>query len=464
MRRAWTLSSFLVVLATSANAITTWVHPGALESSGELAFTKEKIKTGAQPWSSMYTSMRGKFAIPGDGAIPALNNSDPNSKTNEDAQKVQAQRAYGNALAYKYSGTSKYADQAVAILLAWADVQPYVAYNGQLYQSMLDCAWIGTLLGPAAELVRDYMQPDELAKVKTMFKTVFVPSLSKMDPSNGNRDLTQIDALFSIAVFLEDATLFEMAKTRLAYRIKGYIYLKADGSKPTSIPGAGWDNTNMNTILEGTMQETCRDADHHAQFALAAVLAAVQVAWNQNEDLYTVHKDRLVAAMELQAKQITTGSMQGVCTNGDATTTELFNTFEIGYSHYHNIVGLPMTNTEAVLTKIKTGASDWNIFYETLTHHGTHTEGVAVRPLGGGSAPLQVTLLGNNTCEIQAHQTGRAQFSVLSIDGKRLSQSVVSLVAGEKRTLALGLDQAPKGIYLVQVRSSEGNTVLKLSK
>jgi hypothetical protein len=62
--------------------------------------------------------------------------------------------------------------------------------------------------------------------------------------------------------------------------------------------------------------------------------------------------------------------MQGVCSN-NATTADLYATWEIGYNHYHNRKKLSLPNTEKLLhEKVrKNSQSDWNIFYETLTHN-----------------------------------------------------------------------------------------------
>jgi hypothetical protein len=394
MKTAVRLITALAVFATSASAITTFVHPGAFESKEEIAFVKAEIKAGTAPRAAQFEAMRKRFAVPGAAVIPPLDNTNPDSKTNEDQKKEQAQRAYGNALAYQYTDNKVYADQAVAILKAWADVQPYVVYNGKLFQSMLDCAWMGSLLGPAAELVRGYMSPADLTIVTNMFKKVFVPSLSKMDPSNGNRDLTQINAMFSIAVFTEDAALFEAAKARLAYRMPGYVYLKTDGAKATSIPGADWYVPNFaSPNSNGLMQESCRDWGHHVQFALATMLSSAEIAWHQGEDLYAVHKDRYIAAMELLAKQMNTKEMQGLCTDGKNTTTAtVLSTFEIGYNHFHNVMGVPMSNTETVLTKIRaTGESQWNVFYESLTHANIPNTNTGVSSIVGNSSTIQTS-------------------------------------------------------------------------
>lgn len=120
---------------------------------------------------------------------------------------------------------------------------------------------------------------------------------------------------------------------------------------------------------DGLTQETCRDNNHHAQYGMASALHAAEVAWNQGVDVYAEHRERYTAAMELMAEQFLTGSMLGVCAN-DVTSRELYATWEIGYNHYHHRMGLSLPRTRKLLreqVRVR-GVSEWNIFYETLTH------------------------------------------------------------------------------------------------
>ena len=76
------------------------------------------------------------------------------------------------------------------------------------------------------------------------------------------------------------------------------------------------------------MQETCRDNGHHVQFAIASILSSFETAWLQGIDLYTQHKERVTAAMELLSLQLNTNNMNGI-NNGEVTKNR-FNTLEIG--------------------------------------------------------------------------------------------------------------------------------------
>jgi hypothetical protein len=75
--------------------------------------------------------------------------------------------------------------------------------------------------------------------------------------------------------------------------------------------------------------------------------------------------------MELLARQLLEGSMRGCCgADRDTTTGDLYDTFSVGYHHYHHRLGIDMPHTERLIREQvrRRGQSDWNIFFETLTH------------------------------------------------------------------------------------------------
>lgn len=356
----------------------TMVHLGAANNKESLDYAKSKIQAKEEPWMTKYYQMKSK-------AVPYTKTTSPQDG-NENAQKEDAILCYANALTWYITGDETYAKNAIAVLNVWA--KTFNGYSvppvGQGNQSQLNAAWIGTLLGPAAEIMRTYegWSKQDIESVKTMFKTKFYPALNQMSTWNGNVDLTQADAMLNIAVFCDDPEEFKLGIERLEARIPQYFYLESD---PIPTDRGLWFNPTK--WVSGLTQETCRDNGHHAQFALAATLQAAEVAWNQGVDIYGENQERLMAAMELLAKQIVTGSMQGVSAN-DTTTRSLFNTFEIGYNHYHNRKGFDMPYTTEVIKKVRgTSNNDWNIFYETLTHGRdlTSDEVVNEKPLISGA-------------------------------------------------------------------------------
>ena len=342
-----------------------FIHPGALNSQADLDFVKAQIAAGQNPWARAFNEMK-TYAI--------RNKNTTTAPMTESAQKLDGRRAYANALAWYYTGDVNYAENAIGILNVWGTTfEGYPTADGQ---NQLQGGWIGSLLGPAAEIMRDYSgwDPADMAKVQTMFREKFYPVLNTPSTWNGNVDLTQIDAMMSIAVFNDDEAEFNLGLRRMEARFPAYFYLKSDGGVP-AIAGDGgdinkfWNNPTL--WVDGLTQETCRDNGHHTQFGMASALHAAEVAWNQGVDVYAQHSDRFVAAMELLATQILSGDMQGTCVN-KFTTSDLYDTWEVGYNHYHNRMNIELPNTyKLITTRVRTaGMNDWNIFYETLTHAG----------------------------------------------------------------------------------------------
>ena len=370
---------------TSASAMS-FVHPGALDSKTELDFVKAKIKEGSQPWKGEFDRMkRSDHATRGPHGLAKLNSTNHDAEVSRD----DATAAYSQALLWYFTDDAIYAKRSMAILNSWAQLQ---AFTGGTDQDRLQAGWIGAVLAPAAEIMRLYAgwSPSEIAKLQAMFRRTFYPQLSTASSWNGNVDLTQIDAMMAISVFNEDDALFRQGLARLQLRIPAYFYLKTDGPQPKPIAGDGGDLDRFWSFptkwVDGLTQETCRDSGHHSQFALGSALHAAEVAWHQGVDVYAEHQERFTAAMELLATQLLSGSMQGVCGNA-IPTTDRYDTWEVGYNHYHNRAGVALVNTrKLIMEQIRPRASrtDWNLNWETLTHANLPS-GLAPRQ---GSSPL----------------------------------------------------------------------------
>ncbi len=357
---------YINIIVVTAFAQMTFIHPGALNNKQELDFVKAKIKVGAEPWITAFTQVK---SLATDG-LNALNYINSNSK-DSDISKNEARKAYANAIIWYLTDDDIYARQAISILNAWSGLQGFTGGNDQ---DKLQAGWIGALFGPAAEIMRNYSEwtPADIAKLQTMFKRAFYPQLNTASNWNGNVDLAQIDAIMNIAVFNEDEDEFNIGIIRFNKRIPAYFYQVSDGGV-SPIDGDGGNSiafwSNPAKWIDGLTQETCRDNNHHAQYGMASALHAAEVAWHQGVDLYTPNTKRLTDAMELMASQILSGNMLGTCAN-NIPTTDVFNTWEVGYCHYHFRKGMSLPNTERVLAeKVRiNGISDWNIFYETLSH------------------------------------------------------------------------------------------------
>ena len=339
-----------------------FVHPGALHTAQSLDFVKARISAGRSPWSAAFREVE-RAALPAPEPVEYINSLDMNDVR---ASERSAISAYANALAWRLTGEEIYGRQAIRTLNGWAD---FKGFTGGTDQDRLHAGWVGCLLGEAAEIMRGHPEwsPQQIAALQTMFRTAFYPQLEVASRWNGNVDLTQIEALMTIAVFNDDRPAFRLAMQRLESRSAAYFHLGSDNSARTAEGDAFWFHPSL--WVDGLTQETCRDNGHHAQFGLASALHAAEIAWNQGVDVYAGQAGRYTAAMELLARQLLTGDMQGVCANPVATGV-ILDTFEIGFNHYHNRMGIPLPHTRRLIAKrVRTqGVSIWNIFHETLTH------------------------------------------------------------------------------------------------
>ena len=364
------LTLLLCLGSGTAFAQEPFVHPGALHTAQSLDFVMARISAGSSPWSAAFREVE-RAALPAPEPVEYINSLDMNDVR---ASERSAINAYANALAWRLTGEETYGRQAIQTLNGWAD---FKGFTGGTDQDKLHAGWVGCLLGEAAEIMRGHPEwsPQQITALQTMFRTAFYPQLEVASRWNGNVDLTQIEALMTIAVFNDDRPAFRLALQRLEARSAAYFYLGSDNSARKVEGDAFWFRPSL--WVDGLTQETCRDNGHHAQFGLASALHAAEIAWNQGVDVYAGQAERYTAAMELIARQLLTGDMQGVCTNPVATSV-ILDTFEIGFNHYHNRMGLPLPHTRRLIAeRVRTqGVSIWNIFHETLTHAELSRPGV----------------------------------------------------------------------------------------
>lgn len=438
----------IVMASTSlASAAMTFVHPGARSGLHELEFVKKQIAAKAEPWTSHLNS-----------AKTAGSDS----------------RALGLALDWYHTGNVASANAAIAALKAWNTHAPYepAPTNGG-NQSSLEAGWAASVLAPAAEVLSLYPGWTEADKsaTKTMFRTVFLPALVKMSYWNGNVDLTQLDALMSTAVFLEDEAAFLNGIERLKKRLPAYFYLESDADVVRVYANGTYNWSGVNEPVkwvDGITQETCRDNNNHAQFAIAAAIAAMETAWLQGVDLYTPHQERMVDAMELMALQLSSKDMQGTCATNKTTDQhgddDRYNTLEIGYNHYHNRKGVEMPETwKEIQLELRTkGRHQFNMFHETLTHGD-----IVYPPTSAVDKSRQirtelpkVSVTPDGALEIHSGAATIHEVSIHSVQGQTSSRIALEMAPGTSRIVSLGA-AGSTGLHVVSIRTSQGLQTFK---
>jgi len=236
----------------------------------------------------------------------------------------------------------------------------------------VQASWTGDVFPRAAEIIRFSnagWSDEAVVRFQNMLTTQFLPALIHGTCENGNKELTQSEAVINIGVFTDNRAVFDHGVRMWRGRAPAYIYLKSDGAKPIEPPGCGpaiWGNKGYTPeLVEGLLQETARDSNH-ANMALAGMVDAAETARQQGLDLYAEQGKRIMAAMEYQA--------QFLKPNGGTPPEKLeFNlhpTWEIAYNHFHDRMGNELPKMAKVIAVNRPTGVNHHMVWETLTHGG----------------------------------------------------------------------------------------------
>jgi Alginate lyase len=392
------LSSILIVSAFTicllSSETSAFRHPGVLVNKDQLDFIKTQVTAGAAPWMAAFdkarTSSFGSLSYtphPHD-SVGCGPTSNPDIGCSD--EKNDAAASYTQALLWYFSGNQAYATNAITILNAWSAVMK----GHYLSNAPLQSGWCGSLFPRAAEIMRyanSGWAATDIDRFSTMLRTAYIPYIINGSCSNGNWELSMIEALTHISVFLDDTTMFNKAVSMWRARVPAYFYLSTDGALPVPPPNCGTQTQaaltsfwyGQTTFVDGLCQETCRDFNH-TQYGLAATINAAETARIQGVDLYGEQSKRIVAAMEFHAGIITgQPAPSSVCGGSPNVSTSPM--WEIGYNHYHNRMGIALPFTNTVITRIRPTGTDHHMDWETLTH--AEIGDVGILPVAAIRAP-----------------------------------------------------------------------------
>ncbi|MDQ0940616.1 alginate lyase family protein [Streptomyces sp. V1I1] len=362
--------------AQQAAAPANFTHPGVLISRPQLDFVKAKVNAGAQPWKSAHDQMlASKYGSLSRTAKPRAvvecgSYSNPNYGCTDEREDAIA--AYTLALAWYIGGDSRYAKKSIEIMDAWsAVIKDHTNSNAPL-----QTGWAGSSWPRAAEIVKyTYSSWPNSGRFGTMLRNVYLPKVINGSHSNGNWELSMMEAAIGIAVFLEDRGAYDKAVAKVRGRVPAYIYLTSDGSLPKTAPGSGLDTRDeiikywqgQSTFMNGLSQETCRDLTHTG-YGLSAISHIAETSRIQGQDLYPEIADRLRHALGLHARYQLGEPVPGNLCNG-SLKDKLGPVTEVGFNALHNRMGFGMSNTQR-LTEQQRPAGSNNLFvaWETLTH------------------------------------------------------------------------------------------------
>ncbi|MFG1666810.1 alginate lyase family protein [Streptomyces sp. Y7] len=355
-----------------------FVHPGVTVSKSQLDFVRTKVNAGAQPWKGAFDQMTAsKYAdlnrTPKPRAVVECGSySNPNYGCTDEREDAIA--AYTDALAWYITRDERYARKAIELMDAWsAVIKDHTNSNAPL-----QTGWAGSSWPKAAEIIKHTYTGSwaNSGRFATMLRNVYLPEIINGSNSNGNWELSMMEAAVGISVFLEDKTSYDKAMAKFRTRTAAYVYLSSDGDLPRTVPSQNLDTREkivnywqkQSTFVTGLTQETCRDFTHTG-YGISAISHVAETSRIQGQDLYgTDVGERLRQALGFHAKyQLGTAAPSWLC--GGSLKLGLGPITEVGYNALHNRLGIAMTNTQTLTERGRPAGSN-NLFvaWETLTH------------------------------------------------------------------------------------------------
>ena len=357
----------------------TFTHPGVLVSRPQLDFVKAKVKAGAQPWKAAFDQMKASSyaslsRTPKPRSVVECGPySNPNNGCTDEREDAIA--AYTDALAWYITGDARYAQKSIALMDAWSAV-----ITGHTNSNApLQTGWSGSSWPRAAEIIKyTYSSWPNSGRFATMLRNVYLAKIINGSNSNGNWELSMMEAAVGISVFLEDKTSFDKAVTRYRNRVAAYVYLSSDGSLPKTVPGSGLTTRDkivsywqgQSTFVDGLAQETCRDFTHTG-YGIAAIADTAETLRIQGQDVYgTDVGERLRQALGFHAKyQLGAAAPSWLCKG--TLHLGLGPVTEVGFNALHTRLGIAMASAQTLTEKQRpAGTNNLFVAWQTLTHAG----------------------------------------------------------------------------------------------
>jgi hypothetical protein len=355
---------------------------------------REKVQAGSQPWKGAYDQMMASpYASLSRNPSPRQtvecgSYSQPDNGCT--AERQDAIAAYTDALAWYVTQDEKYARKAIEIMDAWSStITSHTNSNAPL-----QTGWAGSVWPRAAEIIRStYTGWSQADRFATMLRDVYLPEVIKGSDSNGNWELSMMEAAVGISVFLDDRASYDQAVARYLKRVAAYVYLDSDGALPKTASGAVGEKSatvgfwqGQSTFTSGLTQETCRDLTHTG-YGISAISHVAETAWIQGQDLYAQVGDRLRQALEFQSKYALGAAVpSSVC--GGSLKQDLGPVTEVGYNALHTRLGQDLPETGKLTERNRpAGSNDLFVAWETLTHaDNTAGPATAQQPTASTSA------------------------------------------------------------------------------
>ena len=340
----------------SASNITTFRHPGVVNSRASLTYIRDQVNSGNQyrsDWYQVLTSyIDGKIYPSGEFRDERLKTPIPQyvdvaasaATEDEEKMKLEAHVAYICALRWAKSGDPVYADVAKKILNRWAvtfiDFKILSGSNTKQRQMSLEAAWVAPVFAAAAEIIKHYRIVNENGthnagwsiQDSDRFETFLLKLNSRLsyifthdDVEDGNDTDTHTDegegffntnwgasagfARMAIGVFVDNPTMYT----------DGLNFVKR------KIPQL--------TTSDGTIHELCERDCYHPQYTLTALTYAAETERIQGSTtIYSANSNRLRTSYIWTRDRFVSGGGCRSCT----TYKNIYPGVEVANNYYYH--------------------------------------------------------------------------------------------------------------------------------
>lgn len=336
----------LALLSTlGANAERQFVHPGISYTQGQLDRMKAMVEAKVEPYYTTFQNLVNSEHTQLDRRV-----YDRGTQIREGSFNgtigIDGRCAHDCALIWKLTGDTRYADKAVEYLNA----NNHYTNTSARGTGPLDNGKINLLI-EAAELMRDYegWEPEEQQKFKDMLTYPYYSNTEDVaakfanwsnDDENGitfywnilngdcgrhgNQGMFGMLGMLAMGIYLDNELIYDRA---LRY-VQGLPHRSDDLAYPSGPPSVSANPTKQSEHMKeytrygakneiedygydellqyyfypnGQCQESSRDQGH-VMAGVHKFIEFAEIAWNQGDDLYSLHDKRLLKGIEFNVR------------------------------------------------------------------------------------------------------------------------------------------------------------------
>jgi parallel beta-helix repeat protein len=355
----FSLMVFAVGISSKGSA-QKFIHPGINQSSADLAYMKQRVLKGEQPWKAAFDRLKNladtsNFIV--DPHTHVLRGPYGKPNIGGDDLSKSASMGYNYALLWYITNEKKYANKAIDVLNAWSPVLWDFDYN----DAKLLAAWTGHLLCNTAEILRytnSGWQQKDIESFSNMLMKVYYPLIRFYYPqANGNWDGAIIHTIMAMAIFLNNRKMFDNA-------VNHFLHAPVNGSIFKYI------------YPSGQCQESTRDQGH-VQLGLGEFAGAAEVAFTQGIDLFSIANNRIALGYEYTARFVLGEQPHSYGVISERARI-LRDDYEYVYRHY-SATGVNIPYTKRAADSIRSTASR-SVLTSVRVNYGKSQRGVSTKP------------------------------------------------------------------------------------